>query len=49
MTVRLAGHGRVVLAVDSPEVGQRLADELFGRRYETRPQAAATAYLGEPV
>jgi hypothetical protein len=49
VSVRPCGHGRVELRVDPTQRAQRLADEFFGRRYETRAEAAGVVFVGQPL
>jgi hypothetical protein len=47
--VRPDGNALVELRVDPTERAQRLADEFFGQRYETRPEAGAAVFVGRPL
>lgn len=48
VTARPCGNGHVELRVDPTERAPRLADEFFGRRYETR-EAEGVVFVGRPL
>lgn len=49
VSARPAGNRRVELRVEPVDRGQRLADEFFGRRYETRSESGGLVFTGEPL
>jgi len=48
-TVRPRGNGVVALRVKPSTQATRLADEFFGRRYETSADADDVVLVGRPV
>jgi hypothetical protein len=43
------GDGRIELRVDPPDLAQRLADEFFGHRYQTRAEQGDVVFIGRPL